>query len=697
MEFGVFAQLFVPHSERAVDPDAEHKRIIRNVEIAKAADQQRLQVRVVPAAPLPRRVQPHARARGVPLVLRRAAPSASTSARRSSTSRRRSTSRQRIAENVALLDHLSNNRFEFGTGRGSSTTEVLGFDIDDIDDHQGHVARDDPEIPKMWKDAVYSYEGKYFRMPERKVFPKPHGPLAPGDVGRRPARPRTFTEAGELGLGAFCFPSVADGHASRSSTPTRPPSAQPTPVGDYVNDNIMGVTNMLCMEDRKKAFEVAANMGMNYYTTLAYHWLDNMPRADGPPRVAEQDPRADAGAGREAVGGGLRRRRRPRRLRPRRCSGGSTSVSTSSRSARRRTRCRPRSSSRRWSCSGGRSSRSSTRIPSTRPPATAERRRSASGSLAERTPAGLVRRARRLAAPVGPVGRRRPARHAQPDRRRRRPPGRGRGARRATASRSRCGSTSTSPQVGSIPGRINPLRTMVAINTPYLGDPANFCTSDDVVTMGLQASTHWDALAHVSYGGVHVERRPGVDDHGRGRRDEARHPPGAHRSPRVACSSTSPAPAASSGSQPGARHHAPTTSTPPPTWPRSARRAGRRRARPHRPGPAHAASASATSTRPATSPASRRRAAGGSRPTTSPPSPPTPSPSRCTRARTPPCCSRSTCSTSSSSGLTQGQNFDLEALAADCADDGRYTFLLEASPIPFTGGVGAPVNPVAVK
>jgi kynurenine formamidase len=48
-------------------------------------------------------------------------------------------------------------------------------------------------------------------------------------------------------------------------------------------------------------------------------------------------------------------------------------------------------------------------------------------------------------------------------------------------------------------------------------------------------------------------------------------------------------------------------------------------------------------------------------------------------------------------GLTQGQNFDLEALSADSADDGVYEFLLEASPLPFTGGCGSPVNPVAVK
>jgi hypothetical protein len=48
-------------------------------------------------------------------------------------------------------------------------------------------------------------------------------------------------------------------------------------------------------------------------------------------------------------------------------------------------------------------------------------------------------------------------------------------------------------------------------------------------------------------------------------------------------------------------------------------------------------------------------------------------------------------------GLTQGQNWRLEELAAACADDGRYEFLLEASPQPFTNAVGSPVNPIAIK
>jgi kynurenine formamidase len=48
-------------------------------------------------------------------------------------------------------------------------------------------------------------------------------------------------------------------------------------------------------------------------------------------------------------------------------------------------------------------------------------------------------------------------------------------------------------------------------------------------------------------------------------------------------------------------------------------------------------------------------------------------------------------------GLLMGEIFDLEALADDCAGDGRYEFLFSAVPLPITGGVGSPVNPLAIK
>ncbi|MCX4970059.1 cyclase family protein [Streptomyces sp. NBC_00654] len=62
-------------------------------------------------------------------------------------------------------------------------------------------------------------------------------------------------------------------------------------------------------------------------------------------------------------------------------------------------------------------------------------------------------------------------------------------------------------QSGLIPGRVNPLHTMVQINQELFG-PGTVATSDDAVTMGLQAATHWDALTHVSHGGKIYNGRP---------------------------------------------------------------------------------------------------------------------------------------------------------------------------------------------
>ena len=69
----------------------------------------------------------------------------------------------RVAETVALMDHLLDNRFEFGTGRGSSTTEVFGFDIDDL------------ELTKeMWRETITrdpeDVEGRHVQL-RRQVLP----------------------------------------------------------------------------------------------------------------------------------------------------------------------------------------------------------------------------------------------------------------------------------------------------------------------------------------------------------------------------------------------------------------------------------------------------------------------------------------------------------------------------------------------
>ena len=48
-------------------------------------------------------------------------------------------------------------------------------------------------------------------------------------------------------------------------------------------------------------------------------------------------------------------------------------------------------------------------------------------------------------------------------------------------------------------------------------------------------------------------------------------------------------------------------------------------------------------------------------------------------------------------GITMGEIFYLKDLAEDCAKDKVYEFLFCAPPLPITGAVGSPINPMAVK
>jgi kynurenine formamidase len=48
-------------------------------------------------------------------------------------------------------------------------------------------------------------------------------------------------------------------------------------------------------------------------------------------------------------------------------------------------------------------------------------------------------------------------------------------------------------------------------------------------------------------------------------------------------------------------------------------------------------------------------------------------------------------------GVTLTEIADLEKLADDCADDGRYEFFYAAAPLKVAQGSGSPVNPIVVK
>ena len=111
----------------------------------------------------------------------------------------------RVAETVALLDHLTDSRFEFGTGRGSSTTEVYGFDIDDIDETSAMWDETDPRDPEDVEGGRLQLRGQVLPHARARGVPQALRHEPPGRCGSRPAARRRSARPAQLGLGAFCF------------------------------------------------------------------------------------------------------------------------------------------------------------------------------------------------------------------------------------------------------------------------------------------------------------------------------------------------------------------------------------------------------------------------------------------------------------------------------------------------------------
>jgi len=282
MEFGLFVQAHVPRHEVEADPKhAEHRRLMNELELAVHCDRHRWKyVWSVEHHFLEEYSHISASETFLPYVAARTSYMHIGSAIYNITPPVNHPAR--IAERVAMIDHLSEGRFEFGVGRGSSSTEFKGFGIADGETTRAMFDESLPEIVRMWRETPYSYQGKYFSMPERKVLPKPftdpHPPMwiACGS-------PSTFEKAGRLGLGALCFTLGAPKDFEKLIKVYKDNIRHAEPVGGFVNDNVACVSMLLCLEDGKRARNIAMRMGNNYHTSLVFRYLDTFPRPAGIP------------------------------------------------------------------------------------------------------------------------------------------------------------------------------------------------------------------------------------------------------------------------------------------------------------------------------------------------------------------------------------------------------------------------------
>ena len=193
----------------------------------------------------------------------------------------------RVAERVATMDHLSEGRVEFGTGRGSSTAEWAGFAIPSAAETKPMWRESLEQIPRMWADEPYEFEGKYFRMPKRDVLPKPYTKPHP-PIWVACSSPPTFIEAGELGLGSLCFTFGTPAEIAQHIKNYKEAIKRCTkPIGGYINDNIAVTTNMLCLEDGDEARHLYSKARVEFFTQRFFSWLDSIPR---PPQMPKDGP-----------------------------------------------------------------------------------------------------------------------------------------------------------------------------------------------------------------------------------------------------------------------------------------------------------------------------------------------------------------------------------------------------------------------
>jgi alkanesulfonate monooxygenase SsuD/methylene tetrahydromethanopterin reductase-like flavin-dependent oxidoreductase (luciferase family) len=160
----------------------------------------------------------------------------------------------RFAERAATMDHFTNNRFEWGTGRGAGSHEMKSFNILDKDSTKPEWNEVVREVPRMWEQIDYEFRGESFTVPTpHNILPKPYGKGHP-PIWVACGNPPTFQTAGEMGIGAIAFnfePIFA--LRGRIEAYKEGIANCTDPIGQFKNDNVMITNSVICCETRQEA------------------------------------------------------------------------------------------------------------------------------------------------------------------------------------------------------------------------------------------------------------------------------------------------------------------------------------------------------------------------------------------------------------------------------------------------------------
>lgn len=288
MEFGFLTQGWLPKADREGDPDAEHRTLMDDLELCLEAEKAGFKYIWISEHHFLDEYS-HISSNDVFLGALAALTSKAHIGSGIFNPLPRVHHPAAVAERVAMLDHLSEGRFEFGVGRGAGSHEVKGFQTDITDVSETKKIFEDvvPQFAKMWLNEEYpGYQGEYWNMPPRKVLPKPYGPLHPA-IWYAAGNMSSFEMCGRRGMGALGFSLDELPRTEEAIKQYRKAVAQcDDPIGAWVNDNLIVANGFNSIaEDRGQARrDFLRSGGNNYQMSQVFRYHDTFPRPEGFPQ-----------------------------------------------------------------------------------------------------------------------------------------------------------------------------------------------------------------------------------------------------------------------------------------------------------------------------------------------------------------------------------------------------------------------------
>ena len=173
----------------------------------------------------------------------------------------------RVAEQISLLDTMSNGRYVFGFGRGAARVEFNGFRVP-MEESRGRFVESAEMILAGLESGYCEYDGEYIKQPRVPIRPTPFKSFK-GRTYSAAISPESMGIVARLGVGMLINPSkpwdMVDRELAEYRSVYRETHGQeaPPPVVEIFT---------VCHSNPERAEELARTYLARFYNTILQHY-----------------------------------------------------------------------------------------------------------------------------------------------------------------------------------------------------------------------------------------------------------------------------------------------------------------------------------------------------------------------------------------------------------------------------------------